>query len=154
MPESTVRRGLADLLADYRGGTALNYALKRQLEDLLPEDAHLTAKSHGLTIGYFEVLPRPGRRLVSTWDSKADLIETISASCNWPFFYSRWPLVWCRGGLAVDGFFALPRTQLGCPQIADETLRVISLPKVEVEGGGAARAVRLTPLIWHAICLC
>jgi len=39
--------------------------------------------------------------------------------------------VWVRGGLAIDGFFALPREQCGAPTLAARRTVVISaLPKV------------------------
>ena len=44
---------------------------------------------------------------------------------------TRWPCVWVRGGLALDGFFALPREQFGAPTLAAHRTVVISaLPKV------------------------
>ena len=39
--------------------------------------------------------------------------------------------MWVRGGLALDGFFALPREQFGAPTLAAQRTVVISaLPKV------------------------
>ena len=39
--------------------------------------------------------------------------------------------MWVRGGLAIDGFFALPREQCGAPTLAARRTVVISaLPKV------------------------
>ena len=39
--------------------------------------------------------------------------------------------MWVRGGLAIDGFFALPRAQCGAPTLAARRTVVISaLPKV------------------------
>ena len=129
--ESSVRSGLAQLVADVRGGTRLNVALRQQLDELLPENAPTLAEAHALTIGYLEVLPRPGRRLVSSWASKADLIDVICASCNWPLFFSRWPFVNCRRSWALDGFFSVKRSRFGCPPLeGDHTLAVTALPKV------------------------
>ena len=131
--EPSVRAGLARLVTDVRQGTRLNIALREQLNEILPEDAPSLAQAHGLTIGYLEVLPRPGRRLVSSWTSKADLIDVICASCNWPFFFSRWPFVNCRRSWVLDGFFSVERSRFGCPPLdCERTLAVTALPRVDL----------------------
>ena len=135
--EDAVLEATDRLVDDVRAGTKLNPALRKELRRMLPPDAAERCSGGRLTLMHQRVLPWPRAVAADSFADADDLIDCICASCNWPFFFSRWPLVWCRGGLAVDGFFALPRTQFGCPQIADETLRVISLPKVEVEGGDA-----------------
>ena len=141
--EDQVLHGLNALLADYKAGSSLNQALRRQLEAIMPEDAHEVAQRHGLTVGYLEVLPRPGRRLVSEWMSKQDLIDTVCASCNWPLFFSRWPLVWCRGGLCLDGFFSVDRARFGCPPLECERQVAISaLPRVSIDAFDAADIIQ------------
>lgn len=94
--EETVREGLQTLVGDLRAGVFLGVAVRRQLYDLLPDDAVALATGR-LTICYQRVLPWPKSCLVTEWESKDDLVDTICASCNWPFFFSRWPLVWVRG---------------------------------------------------------
>ncbi len=134
---------LASLLNDVRGGMRLNVAVRKQLEVVLTEDAHIAAQRQCLKVGYLEVLPWPGRRLVTEWSSKADLIETISASCNWPLFYSRWPLVWCRNALCLDGFFSVSRERFGCPPLdAERTVAVTALPRVKLPAFGAADVIQ------------
>lgn len=81
--EADVMQRLTELLEDVRAGMRLNRALRKQLEIVLPEDAHIRAQRHGLKIGYLEVLPRPRRHIVTQWTGKQDLIDTIAASCNW-----------------------------------------------------------------------
>ena len=132
--EDEVREGLAELLADVRSGVRLNPALRRQLDRLLPEDCVQRATAHGLTICYTQIFPWPKRHVVTEWSSKQDLIDCIAASCNWPFFFSRWPLVWCRGGLAIDGFFAVPRERFGCPPLPGDfwTIAITALPRVKL----------------------
>jgi hypothetical protein len=129
--EGEVLGGLNSLLKEVRAGTPLNVALRTQLEQLLDEDAHIAAARQGLRVCYLEVLPRPRRHIVSEWTSRADLIETIGASCNWPLFFSRWPFVWCRGALCLDGFFAVSRDRFGCPPLdAERVVAVTALPRV------------------------
>lgn len=130
VPEAVVLDGLSSLVADVRAGVGLRVAVRQQLLALLPDDAVARASGR-LTVCYQRVLPWPRSMLVSEWSSKEDLVDTICASCNWPFFFSRWPLVWVRNSLATDGFFALPRSRFGCPALpADRTLNVVCLPAV------------------------
>lgn len=133
--ESEVCDGLRELLNDFRSGTSLNQALRKQLARLLDESCVERATKHRLTICYTQIFPWPKRHIVTEWTSKEDLIDTIAASCNWPLFFSRWPLVWCRGGLAVDGFFAVPRERFGCPPLPDDfkTIAVTALPRVKLQ---------------------
>eukprot|EP00747_Dinoflagellata_sp_TGD_P057372 gnl/TRDRNA2_/TRDRNA2_150609_c0_seq1.p1 gnl/TRDRNA2_/TRDRNA2_150609_c0~~gnl/TRDRNA2_/TRDRNA2_150609_c0_seq1.p1 ORF type:complete len:277 (+),score=18.33 gnl/TRDRNA2_/TRDRNA2_150609_c0_seq1:424-1254(+) len=92
---------------------------------MLPRDAAERARQHGLVIGYFEVYPEQRPRIVTSWRSKDDLIETILASCNFPFYFSRSPLVKCRDTLAVDGFWAVEPERFGCPPVPGERNVVI-----------------------------
>ena len=81
--EPTVMSGLFSLANEVRRGTRLNWALRSTLEELLDEDMVSRAQAHGLCIAYQRVLPWPKSCIVTEWDSKADLIDTICASCNW-----------------------------------------------------------------------
>ena len=132
--EFEVRQGLDELLIDVRSGIKLNPALRRQLDRLLPDNCAQLAFAHSLTICYTQIFPWPKRHVVTEWSSKQDLIDCIAASCNWPFFFSRWPLVWCRGGLAIDGFFAVPRERFGCPPLPGDfwTIAITPLPRVQL----------------------
>lgn len=76
-----------------------------------------------------ELFPRPRRHIVTEWSSKQDLIDCVVASCNIPWYFDwPWPLVRCRNGWALDGFFAFPH-RLGCPQLdAPRTIAISALP--------------------------
>lgn len=133
VPERDVLAALQELLVEVRAGVGLNPALRKQLDLLLTEDSVQRAQEHGLVMCYVEVLPLPRRRIVTEWSSKQDLIDCICASCNWPLFFSRWPLVWCRGALCADGFFAVSRSRFGCPPLpAERVVAITALPKVEL----------------------
>ena len=129
--QDAVDSALRRLSQRFQQGTTLRDALRDELLDILPDDAPQRARGR-LTVAYQQVLPWPRKFLVTEWESKNDLIDTICASCCWPFFFSRWPMVWVRGGLAVDGFFALPRSRFGCPPVAaqTETLHVVAIPGI------------------------
>ncbi|KAL1526121.1 hypothetical protein AB1Y20_014850 [Prymnesium parvum] len=131
--------GLAALVRDVRRGTRLNPALRKQLEQMLPDDAADRAMAHHLAVGYLRVTPWPKPCVVTEWTSKADLINTVCASCNWPLYFSRWPFVWCRGQLALDGFFSVRRERFGCPPLKgadgrppERTVAVCCLPIVKL----------------------
>ena len=139
LSEATILDGLKGLVADYRAGASLRSALRTQLELLLPDDAPERCERRGLTVCYQRILPWPKACLTQSWESKQDLIDCVAASCCWPFFFSRWPCVWVRGGLAVDGYFALPRENFGAPPLSAERTVVVScLPRVKVapQSGG------------------
>lgn len=77
----------------------------------------------------------------------------LHASCNWPFFLARSPLVVCRGGLALDGYFVAPRT-LGCVHPlpnARRTVAVSAFPGFAVPSLAAALAEPARDLIEPAI---
>lgn len=75
--EETVLSGLAALVEDVRSGTRLNPALRKQLDVLMPEDAARLAMEHNLAVGYLRVSPWPKACIVTEWESKADLIDTV-----------------------------------------------------------------------------
>jgi len=140
VPEDEVIEALRRLADEYREGGSLNLALRKQLARMLPDDAaeRVTA-SRSLTICYQQILPWPKACLVESYKDKQDLIDVICASCCWPWFLSRWwPCVWVRGGLGLDGWFAVPRAQFGAPDLdgeAERTLRLSALPRVSVSPG-------------------
>jgi len=137
IPKAGARAALIELCDEYRSGISLNQALRRQLAELLPNDCAEIA-GRRLTLCYQQVLPWPRSCIVSEWSDKQDLIDTVAASCNWPFFYSAWPLVKVRGGLGLDGFFALPRGRFGCPDLpAARTLAVCALPRISLDFSAA-----------------
>lgn len=120
LDEQQVLFGLDNLVNDVRGGMLLQHAVQKHLDLMLPDDAAARCEAHGLHIAYLRVTPWPKRMLVTKWADKADLIDTICGSCNWPLFFSKYPLVWCRGSLALDGWFTEPNGRFGCPPVADK----------------------------------
>ena len=48
-----------------------------------------------------------------------------------------------RGHLATDGFFSVPRSRFGCPELdAEQTLKVVCIPSIPTEfGHGEVRGV-------------
>jgi hypothetical protein len=143
VPEEEVVEGLSSLLEEVRSGVRLNVALRNVLRSRLDDRSHRVAEEHGLKIGYFEVLPRPGRRLVTSWESREDLIQCVGASCNWPLFYSRWPFVVCRRSWALDGWFAVGASRFGCPPLESEReIGVCALPKVKLSAFAAEDTIQ------------
>eukprot|EP00747_Dinoflagellata_sp_TGD_P099799 gnl/TRDRNA2_/TRDRNA2_167853_c1_seq7.p1 gnl/TRDRNA2_/TRDRNA2_167853_c1~~gnl/TRDRNA2_/TRDRNA2_167853_c1_seq7.p1 ORF type:complete len:448 (+),score=77.84 gnl/TRDRNA2_/TRDRNA2_167853_c1_seq7:58-1401(+) len=130
--EDEVLRQMGIFMSEIRKGVKLKDAFRKILEVIVPEDAPERAHRHGLQIAYLEVWPNPQPHVVSHWESKEDIIETILASCNFPFYFSTWPLVKCRDSWAIDGMFAVGEKRFGCPRLpADRTVAVIAGPNVE-----------------------
>ena len=96
----------------------LSGALLKELRELLPEDAaSVIQKREGKCIVAYQTL-WPKLEAVNKCDfsDKDDLIESVSASCTIPFYYSGSPFTTLRdGSRAVDGFFATQRSRFGCP---------------------------------------
>ena len=96
----------------------LRMALEQVLRDSIPAQAVdlLNAIEAPCTVAYAEVSPRIRSRYVESFESKEDLIEVLSASCNIPFYFNGNRLtVPVRGALAVDGFFAMNFSRIGAP---------------------------------------
>ena len=63
-----------------------------------------------------------------------------------PLFFSRWPLVWCRNALCLDGFFCVPRSRFGCPPLeAERTVAITALPKVKLDAFAASDLIQPGP---------
>ena len=138
LPQARVDDALANLFRSFASGTELRFALRDELRAVLPEDAPERARGR-LTVAYARLWPPWSTScLVSEWESKEDMVDTICASCNWPGFFSRWPLVWCRGALALDGYFAVKRERFGCPPV--------ELSAKEEEGGGGGITLHVVAL--------
>lgn len=77
----------------------LHMSLEDQLNATLPENAHLKINSRPapVTIAYATVWPYVKGHFPCHFESFKDLKECIIASCNIPFYFSRWPTVNCRG---------------------------------------------------------
>ncbi|KAF8818370.1 phospholipase, patatin family protein [Cardiosporidium cionae] len=90
--------------------------LSNALHEMLPDDAHekINRRPGKITVAVTQVFPLQGH-FISNFESKEDVIECVLASCNIPFYFSTWPLLRCRGKHCVDGYFAVPRKEFGCP---------------------------------------
>ena len=76
-------------------------------------------------IAYKEIFPRQRSILQTSFASRQDLFQAVSASCMFPFFATNFPcLCWDHRSsgdslfgsrLVVDGFFSVPRERFGCP---------------------------------------
>ncbi|KAF8820828.1 phospholipase, patatin family protein [Cardiosporidium cionae] len=102
----------------WSSGTAgrLHEFLRDALHQLLPDDAHdkINKRPGKVTVAVTQVFPLQGH-FISNFKSKEDIIECVLASCNIPFYFSTWPLLRCRGKHCVDGYFAVPPKEFGCP---------------------------------------
>jgi len=94
------------------------------------DDADAQAGGTGVALAYREVFPAPGRSILqTTFASRADLFRAVGYSCAFPFFTTNLPCAvdFGDGGgggprlprLLVDGYFALPREQFGCPVLEE-----------------------------------
>lgn len=95
-----------------RGGTAgrLGGILERELLTALPDDAAERLSNGCLTVAYMRLLPFPRAVRCADFKDREDLFDVLRASCNWPFFLARSPLVLCRNSLSLDGYFVAPRS--------------------------------------------
>ena len=96
----------------------LSSALLKELRELLPDQAaDIISERQGRTIDAYQQL-WPALLAVNKCEfiDKDDVIESVSASCTIPFYYSGSPFtVLSDGSRAVDGFFTTSRTRFGCP---------------------------------------
>lgn len=63
-----------------------------------------------------QVFPYMQGEFVSSFYGKSDMMDCLIASCNIPFYLTKWPTVTCRGRQCVDGFFATKHKAFGCPE--------------------------------------
>ena len=131
--------------------------LERELEELLPQNAHeIVRERPGFTgLAYKEIFPIPKNVLSSEFDSREDLKEAVCNSSMFPFFTSPWPCLIRppspngntnedRGEMnlgtgyssmlsnvlprfIVDGYFTVPRERFGCPVIDEYTTRTVTV---------------------------
>jgi hypothetical protein len=109
----------------------LRLALDEILDKVLPSDSHETLNSRiaSCFIAYTEILPRFRPHFVNEFSNKEDLIQTLRASCNIPFYFNgNNPLVEVRGAGAVDGFFTVKLARLGCPPTGARDREIIVSP--------------------------
>lgn len=111
--------------------STLRYALDEILEKVLPPDSHeiLNSRIASCFVAYTEIVPRIIPHFVNEFSNKNDLIETLRASCNIPFYFNgNNPLVEVRGAGAVDGFFTVNLARFGCPPTGARTQEIIVSP--------------------------
>lgn len=95
------------------------------LDEILPQDAHqrLNARPGRVRVAVTELqFNRPQApfrpQVIESFASREDLIEVLLASCCVPFWFTQLPpYVTCRGVPSVDGFFAVPTSRFGCPDL-------------------------------------
>lgn len=108
-------------------------ALCRELDKVLPDDAHEKLNAANVSLCYTAVLPTPRGIVADEFSSYADLVQVLRASCNVPLYSTPFPVVWVRRNFGVDGFFAVDRSLFGCPETdADRTVRVSVFPRESI----------------------
>lgn len=117
-----------------RGGTGranLGPALAAECDRILDATAadRLNARAAPVALAVTQILPRPRALLVSRFDDAADVKAAILATSCIPFYFDARPALPFRGGVAVDGVFAVRRRFFGAPDTgADATVRVCPFP--------------------------
>eukprot|EP00916_Digyalum_oweni_P013806 GHVL01022613.1.p1 GENE.GHVL01022613.1~~GHVL01022613.1.p1 ORF type:complete len:404 (+),score=77.63 GHVL01022613.1:341-1552(+) len=104
------------------------------LEELLPEDVHLTInnRKEKIHLAFTSISPYPRAEIVSEFTSKIDLIEVVCASCCVPYYFTNGPTSLCRGRKTMDGYMSFPH-RLGCPKTpAEQTVCVLPFPKSKI----------------------
>jgi len=98
--------------------------LRKALDDVITEHAfeQFQSRPGTVAIAYQEVFPFYRSQHQTSFEDVQDLKTAICHSSTFPFFTTNWPVAMCtaRGGiprLVTDGFFAVPRTRFGCPDL-------------------------------------
>ncbi|GAX72636.1 hypothetical protein CEUSTIGMA_g92.t1 [Chlamydomonas eustigma] len=116
----------------------LKSVLKKTLEDVLPEDIHerCSGTAH---IAVTQVWPRIEPQLISEFQSREDLIETLLVSCHIPWYFDGSWITGHRDRLALDGGFTnfLP-VPPNCPGV----VRVACFPSSQLR---AYRNIGISP---------
>jgi hypothetical protein len=99
-------------------------------EVITPESVHiLNTRNAACHIAYFELFPGFKPQFVATFAGKDDLIDTLRASCNIPFYFNgNVPYVSVRGGGGIDGFFTTDLLRFGCPPTGSTEREIIVCP--------------------------
>jgi hypothetical protein len=120
--------------------------MSRELESLLPHDAHevVNARPAAAGVAFLEVFPKRRPVLATRFASRDDLKSVVCASSMVPFFSTNFPVALRRRpkrqqrqidddvqeeeeesllerlfpySFVLDGFFAVPRNRFGCPEL-------------------------------------
>lgn len=118
--------------------------LENFMNDLIDNDRfeQFQSRTGPIGVAYRELFPRNQPILQTSFQDKAELIESTLNSCMFPFFSTPWPCRIDRYGtgtmgiprVVVDGYFTVPRDRLGCPDFAmanvpvDRTITVSCFP--------------------------
>ncbi|EKU22687.1 patatin-like phospholipase domain-containing protein [Nannochloropsis gaditana CCMP526] len=124
-------------LTNINGRRTLKALLEEVLDQVLPPDAHerLNARPGKVTVGVTNLgwsgfranfFLRP--RAISSFASRADLIEVLLASCNVPVLFAGYPSLPCRGLPSIDGYFSVPAHRFGCPYLAGAARTILVSP--------------------------
>lgn len=94
-------RYIAQRCRDEGPRLTLRKALDTVLEEVIQQDSvsSLNNRPASCVVAYFELFPGFRPQFVKSFDSKEDLIATLRASCNIPFYFNgNAPCVSVRGG--------------------------------------------------------
>ncbi|GMH45827.1 hypothetical protein BSKO_13790 [Bryopsis sp. KO-2023] len=129
MSSKDLMDGALELSADCREyGTRgrLKQALENTLRELLPQDAHIkcSGKAH---VAITQVYPfnDMGGYMVSEFDSREDLIQTLLTSCHIPMWFNNRPFTRYRQTFATDGGLV---NFIPGPSDTDRVIRVCCFP--------------------------
>mmetsp|Transcript_21269 Transcript_21269/g.43601 ORF Transcript_21269/g.43601 Transcript_21269/m.43601 type:complete len:356 (-) Transcript_21269:1916-2983(-) len=97
--------------------------LRKELDDMLPDDAHeiINARPGLIGLAHRELWPVNRPVLATQFETRECLMDAVMDSSTFPFFSTNWPvrLVRRKGErlprVVVDGFFSVPRERYGCP---------------------------------------
>ena len=122
---------IAERCRDQGTYRTLSLALRDELELRISPSAadELNSRQAPTRIGYTEISPAfftP--RFVDQFANREDLLAVVTASCCIPFYFSGSLATAVRGGLGLDGFFAVPRHRFGCPETFASELEILVTP--------------------------
>ena len=133
-PEKTMEASLyvAQECRDKGARLTLRTSLETVLDSLLPKDCYieLNQRPQPCTVGYRELstnkyVLQSEPKFVKQYQSKADVIEVLLASCNIPFYFNGNSVTTSvRGSQGIDGFFSVDLKRFGCPP-TDATLQEV-----------------------------
>lgn len=115
--------------------------LRKELNDLLPDDAHhrLNDREGVVGLAHRELFPRNQARLTTHFQTRKCLMDAICDSSTFPFFLTNQPVRAVQRidepvpRIVVDGVFACPMENLGCPELdassvaANDRKRVVQI---------------------------
>lgn len=131
--------------------------LKQNLDTQMGDEQFrtLTQRKGGVAIAYMEIFPRRRAVLQTEFLDRFDLMSAVCHSSMFPFFTSNWPAIVDisrrQTRLVVDGVFAVPFQQVGCPDFktagidVDRTVRISVVPQALIGHETGARENSISP---------